>query len=112
MNGFRISNAIAKAIAPGALLLTMSGCVHVSETYSSDGQMAYTLDCSGAISNWGMCYQKAGEICSGWGYDVLEKDSEIGYANSSVFTDEVATSYGSTLHYRTMVIACRYWSEY
>ena len=81
----------------------IGGCVTAKQTYSSDGEIAYSLNCSGATNNWGKCNEKAGEICGSKGYDVLTKEEEQGVIASA----SSAAAYGGSLHFRTMTIACK-----
>ena len=81
----------------------LSGCASSSQTYGPDGRVAHSLNCSGTARTWGMCYEKAGEICGAKGYDILEKSGEQGVSvagNSSGV-------YGSSTFGRTMLIACK-----
>ena len=89
----------------GAILL--SGCASSTQTYSEDGRIAYSLNCSGTARNWGMCYEKAGELCGTKGYDVLTRNGEKGASISGAANQTSAGIYGSTLHFRTMTIACK-----
>jgi uncharacterized protein YceK len=54
------------------LLITsvLSGCATASKTYTADGKEGYNITCSGSALNWGMCYEKAGNICGTKGYIV------------------------------------------
>ncbi len=47
-----------------SIALFLSGCATASKTYTSDGKEGYNITCSGSALNWGMCYEKAGEICA------------------------------------------------
>jgi len=92
------------------LLLTIGflvSCASSSKTYSPDGREAYSLNCSGTARNWGMCYEKAGEICMSRGYDVVEKSGEQGASASGYANQSYAGVNASTLHFRTMTIACK-----
>ena len=44
-------------------MLFIFSCANVSKAYVPDGGEAYSLNCSGTARNWGMCYEKAEEIC-------------------------------------------------
>ena len=77
----------------------IGGCVTATEIYSEDGELVQSLDCSGEALTWGSCYQKAGEICSSKGYDILKQEGEDGFS--------VTSSYGSSTHFRTLIIACK-----
>ena len=50
---------------------TLGGCATASKTYTADGKEGYNIACSGSALNWGMCYEKAGNICGTKGYVVL-----------------------------------------
>jgi len=59
------------SIALALLVTLLTSCANVSETYGPDGSRAYSIDCSGAACTWAMCFEKAGEICTTRGYEVL-----------------------------------------
>ena len=83
------------------------GCASSTKTYAPDGREAYSLDCSGTLRNWGMCYEKAGEICKEGGYDIITKNGEHGASAGGHATQQSASVYGSSLHFRTMTISCK-----
>ena len=83
----------------------IGGWVTAKQTYSSDGEIAYSLNCSGAANNWGKCNEKAGEICGSKGYDVLTKEGEQG----GVASASSSNAFASSLHFRTMTVACKKW---
>jgi hypothetical protein len=58
--------------------LLVAGCANASRTYGPDGREAYTLNCCGWARSWGMCLQKAGELCQGRGYKILVQGSDRG----------------------------------
>ena len=77
-------------IAALALCAIVAGCVTAETTFTPDGRQGHVLSCTpawtgglvggiaSASTNWGTCYQKAGEICGARGYDILEKTGEHG----------------------------------
>ena len=83
--------------------LILTGCASSSPTYAPDGSKAYSLDCSGSARTWGMCYEKAGELCKEKGYEVVaggsDKSSQLIANDSSVYASE-----GSS---RSLVIKCK-----
>tara|TARA_B100001057_G_scaffold229615_1_gene229953 strand:- start:82 stop:438 length:357 start_codon:yes stop_codon:yes gene_type:complete len=109
------------------IICFISGCASSKQTYSADGEIAHSLNCSGKTRNWGMCYEKAGEICGTKGYNILNKDGEQGASvagatnreGSGIFglsrkaTGGLGSSrnssgfFGTSLHFRTMTIACK-----
>jgi len=50
------------------------GCVSVSERYTSDGGLVYSIKCSGSINDWDSCYNRAGDLCKYKGYVIEEKE--------------------------------------
>lgn len=79
------------------------GCASSSKTFDAEGKEAYVLNCSGTARNWGMCYEKAGEICGTKGYEIVQKSGDTGWiagGSTSGFAG------GSTIS-RSMVIRCK-----
>ncbi len=85
------------------IVMILSGCATVKETYSQDGRKAYTLNCSGLARGWDKCYAAAGELCKTKGYDIIDRTGEdlatIGGSTSGFF--------GAKTNERSMVVACK-----
>lgn len=104
-------------------ITSLQGCATASQTYLPDGRMGFNLNCSGSMLNWGVCQEKAGEICGARGYDVISHQGEnlgnittynssysasafanhyqanaMGFGQANMFSTPVVT--------RTMLIAC------
>lgn len=81
---------------------TLGACAVATQTYGPDGKQAYVVNCSGAYLNWGMCQQKAGDICRSAGYRIVAINGQTAptlIANpESVFAIPVVN--------RTMEISC------
>ena len=90
-----------------SISLLLSGCASVSETYAPDGSKAYALNCSGTARDWGLCYEEAGNICKERGYNVVTMNGEQGSQASGFSNTEMAAIQSSSLHFRTMTIACK-----
>jgi hypothetical protein len=60
------------------VILAVTGCATTSKTYGPDGREAFVIDCSGLALTWGMCYEKAGDLCEAHGYEVLTEMSSHG----------------------------------
>lgn len=105
-----------------------SGCAVSTPTYTAEGKIGFSINCSGAALNWGYCEQKAGEMCGANGYDILSKNGEnIGNITSFNSSSSVASrlnryGYQTSANYnesaqanmfsvpvvnRTMLIACK-----
>lgn len=94
----------------GALAL-LGGCATATQTFAPDGRAAYSINCSGNDRSWGMCFEKAGELCGSAGYDVYDRTAEGGWvsggygaANASGAT---RSSYGGSTTSRTILISCK-----
>lgn len=100
-----------KKIAIATLLLVMTGCATVHETYAPDGRKAYALNCSGTARGWDKCLDAAGEKCGDEGYDILERSTEdvasIGGGSSASMTSASSGFYGVKTNERSMLIACK-----
>jgi hypothetical protein len=85
------------------ILLTvvlLGGCATAKKTYTSEGKEGHSINCSGTYLNWGLCFEKAGEICGSKGYEVLEKSSDKG----AMVSGNQFGLYGSSVINRTMII--------
>jgi hypothetical protein len=97
------------------IALLLGGCVTNEPTYLADGSKGHLISCSPAFSyglvgsvaaastNWGTCYQKAGEVCGARGFDILEKSGETG---STFIADRYAAAGGTTQN-RMMIVKCK-----
>ena len=82
------------------IAILLGGCATAKKTYTSDGKEGYSITCSGSALNWGMCYEKAGEICGSKGYEVLEKSGDQG----TVLSGNQFGLYGGSVINRSMII--------
>lgn len=85
------------------LTFLLTGCASSSPTYAPDGSHAFSLDCSGTVRNWGMCYEKAGELCKERGYEVVAGGSD----SSSTLVANQNGVVASSGHTRSLVIKCK-----
>ena len=81
----------------------LASCGSSTKTFGPDGREAYSLTCSGLARNWGMCLEKAGEICEKRGYDVITATGDQG----AVVNFDQSGEFASTTRTRNMVIACK-----
>jgi len=86
------------------IVMTLSGCATASKTYTSNGKEGYSINCSGTLLNWGLCYKKAGKLCGTKGYKVLEKSKDTG---AIVTANQQSGLNGVTVINRTMIIKCK-----
>lgn len=84
-------------------IFALAGCATSKQTYTADGRIGYSIDCSGGFATWGSCYEKAGGLCGAKGYEVLEK---IGEKDARVAGSAYGFG-GGTVHTRNMIVRCR-----
>jgi hypothetical protein len=87
-----------------SVFLLVSGCASSTKIYTSDGAQGYSINCSGNSLNWGMCYEKAGELCGEKGYEVLEK---VGDDGGAMITGNQFGLYGGSITTRSLIIRCK-----
>lgn len=85
------------------VFLMLSGCASASKTYAPDGSAAYSLNCSGAARNWGMCYERAGDLCKDKGYEVLGGGTD----SSASLAATNGTVVAGSSHTRNLLIKCK-----
>ena len=83
-------------------MLLINGCATAKQIYLPDGRAGYNVVCSGSALNWGLCYEKAGEICGEEGYTVIEKIGDEG----AVVSGNQYGVYGGSVINRNMLIVC------
>jgi len=86
------------------VVLILGGCATASKTYTSNGKEGYSINCSGTLLNWGLCFKKAGKLCGTKGYKVLEKSSDTG---AIVTANQQYGLNGGTVINRTMIVKCK-----
>jgi hypothetical protein len=86
----------------------LTGCVSSTETFTQDGTKGHVIACPstgglvGAMTNWGTCFQKAGEICGANGYTVLQRSDEPGF---TMAVGQYGGGASSTAN-RMMIVRC------
>jgi len=90
----------ARALATGILL---SGCASASKTYGPDGKEAFSINCSGLARNWGMCYEKAGNLCGTKGYEVIGQGGDSG----AVASVSPSGGFGGSVISRSLLVKCK-----
>ena len=92
-----------KSVTALLVATLLAGCASSYQTYTADGRVGYSLDCSGTARNWGMCERKAGELCGMRGYNILSTSGDSG----AILTAGGGNVFASTTRSRTMLIACK-----
>lgn len=55
------------------IAMLLAACASSYEVTRADGWKTHVVSCGGPFLNMGNCIEKAGEICRGYGYTVLDK---------------------------------------
>jgi hypothetical protein len=55
------------------LAVLLAGCASSREVRRADGWLTHVVDCSLPLLNFGHCLEKAGEVCRGYGYTILNQ---------------------------------------
>jgi hypothetical protein len=82
----------------------VTACASSSQTFTADGKVGHSLNCSGTARNWGMCEQKAGELCGAKGYNILSTTGDRGVIATAGSGGNFFLT--STIS-RTMLVACK-----
>jgi hypothetical protein len=84
----------------------LAACANSSTlTYLPNGSTGFAINCSGsdASSNWSQCYEKAGQVCGAYGYDVVSKDVDNGATSGGTLGGLL----GANVKNRSMVVQCK-----
>lgn len=81
----------------------LTGCATAKQTYAPDGGTAHSINCSGSALNWGMCFEKAGEICKERGYEVITGGSD----QDATVVQTQQGGFGASKNNRSMLIKCK-----
>ena len=102
---------VHRLLVAASIVVLLSACATVKDTYSADGRKGYTLNCSGTARGWDKCYSAAGELCREAGYDILNRSSEdASFAAVGGSANRSGGSFGGSFvktNERSMVIACK-----
>lgn len=96
-----------KTILGLAAAIMLSACASASKTYGPDGREAYSINCSGAARSWGMCMEKAGDICGSRGYSVISAVGDVGNLAIASATTQNANLVAGSVMSRSMIVSCR-----
>lgn len=84
-------------------LVTLAGCATSKQVHTPSGELGHSINCSGSALNWGMCYEKAGQLCGAKGYTVL---SQTGDQGNTLVTANQYGLYATPVVNRSMIVQC------
>jgi hypothetical protein len=96
-----------RALLVSLLLIELTACATVRETYAPDGSKSYALNCSGTARGWDKCYAAAGERCGSAGYNIIDRSSEDTASGGAVVNSQGGAAHYSKTNERTMLISCK-----
>jgi len=83
------------------LSVFLVSCATSKETYTSSGGKGSSINCSGALLSWDLCYKEAGKICKSRGYTILDKQE----SRSTIYNYYYGVN--QPIVNRTMLIECK-----
>lgn len=63
-----------RLVLAALLAVLLAGCATSREVNRADGWKTHVVSCGGPLLNMGHCLEKAGAICRGYGYTVLNHE--------------------------------------
>lgn len=94
------------------LALSLTGCAVSREVRTADGWINHVVSCGGPFLNMGHCQERAGRICAGRGYHVLNKAGgelpDTPHAMPTGGTPDIPASFSQLTEYpeRKLLIRC------
>jgi hypothetical protein len=103
-----IAAAFAVATSPGLLL---TGCAVSKPTYLPDGRQGHSISCDGSAVGMNVCFEKAGELCQGRGYYLVNREGQtipfgVGHASANQYGGSANATYGA-LNTKSILVACK-----
>ncbi len=95
--------SITRVLVLGACVAALGGCASSRKVYTPMGTPGHSITCSGSALNWGMCYEKAGQLCGERGYEVIEKTGDKGV----VLSGNQFGLYAGSVITRNLLIQCK-----
>lgn len=86
-----------------AAALVLGGCATSRTIIGQDGKPLHKISCDGSALGMDACYEKAGELCEGAGYDVIGQD---GTAQPYFFASG-GSFYSGAMVTRSLLARCR-----
>ena len=84
-------------------MFILVGCAGSRTTYGPDGSEMHSIYCSGWARNWGMCLERAGELCGPKGYQVVNRSGDN---PGMLVTGSSAGMSAAPVISRTMLVKC------
>lgn len=72
--------------------LFLGACAQTQKIVAGDGQSAISVDCSGLVSSWQMCYDKIGAVCGAYGYEVIRSTLDGSTIRGKESTERIITA--------------------
>jgi hypothetical protein len=94
---------MGKLVILSLLIIFMTACATSRETFTPDGRIGHSINCSGSVLHWGKCFEKAGEICGEKGYEVIARSGDQG----SMIAANQFGLYGESVTTRSLVVQCK-----
>jgi hypothetical protein len=97
--------AFSTAMLVAGVLLT--GCAMSKETYLPDGRLGHSISCDGSAVGMNVCFEKAGELCKGRGYDLVSREGQVVPFGTASVNQYGGSAIVSGLNTKSILVACK-----
>jgi hypothetical protein len=95
--------------------LLVASCAIAKPTYLADGRQGFSISCDGAAVGINVCFEKAGDLCKGRGYDLVSREGQIipmGVGTASGNAGAMSANfnayvYQGAFYTKSIMVACR-----
>jgi hypothetical protein len=98
---------VVAAIVPATTGVLLTGCAMSKETYLPDGRLGHSISCDGSAVGINVCFEKAGELCKGRGYDLVSREGQVVPFGTASGNQYGGSAVVSSLNTKSILVACK-----
>jgi hypothetical protein len=87
--------------------LLLAGCAVARTTHLPDGRVGHSISCDGAAVGMNYCFEKAGELCQGRGYDLVSREGQIIPVGSAAINSHGGSASYGAINTKSILVACK-----
>jgi hypothetical protein len=87
--------------------LLLTGCAVARTTHLPDGRVGHSISCDGAAVGMNYCFEKAGELCQGRGYDLVSREGQIIPVGSAAINSYGGSASYGAINTKSILVACK-----
>jgi hypothetical protein len=100
-----MGSMLRTAMLVAGVLLT--GCAMSKETHLPDGRLGHSISCDGSAVGMNVCFEKAGELCKGRGYDLVSREGQVVPFGTAAVNQYGGSAVVSGLNTKSILVACK-----